>query len=216
MRVLLLLLLTAPALLAGCSGQKKLLAEQRRTIDSLYVVERTLRTDLYALQDSIVFYDEIDSGLYFRKQRVLEDRINRLEFLLAAHTDTLCLAEPVATLLADELFKPASADLTEDGLARLAALVEEIHEAYAGRAFRVEGHSDDVPLGTKLRERYPTNWELSAARATTVVRHFVEELGMEAVRFEGVALGATRPVASNATAEGRRLNRRITIRVLPP
>ncbi|MFQ5570179.1 MAG: flagellar motor protein MotB [Rhodothermales bacterium] len=215
MRSTLFLLGIAPLLLTGCFGQKKLITRQAQMLDSLYVAERTMRAELYALQDSIRFYDDIDSGLYFRNQRVLNDRINRLEYLLAAQRDEYCAPVPIDTLLVDDLFEPASALLTERGTEALATLAEEIESRYAGRRLRVEGHSDNVPLGSKLQEHYPTNWELSAARAAAVVRHLVAEHNLDPTRFEVVAFGDVRPVAPNTTNRGRRLNRRIGILVLP-
>lgn len=215
MRILFAFLLTTPLLLAGCAAQKQLIAEQARAIDSLYVIERTMRAELYALQDSVLFYDEIDSGLYFRKQRALEDRINRLDYLLAIRQDTLCALQPVETLLVDDLFEPGSVALTEGGHDALAALAAHLDTTYARHRFRVEGHSDNVPLSPRLQERYPSNWELSAARAAAVVRFFTEDLNFDAARFEVAALGASHPAASNTTTRGRRQNRRIEILVLP-
>jgi chemotaxis protein MotB len=213
-RLLVALLLT-PVLLTGCANQKNLVAQQARTIDSLYVAERAMRAELYALQDSIQYYDDIDSGLYYRQERALNDRINKLEYLLTVRRDTLCLPEPVETLLVDDLFKPASAELSEAGLDTLAALATHLDSTYARHRFRVEGHADNTPVGGQLLEKYPSNWELSAARAAAVVRFFTDELNFDAARFEVVAFGDARPAAPNNTARGRRQNRRIQIQVLP-
>ncbi len=215
MRILILFLLTVPVLLAGCAGQKPLIAEQARTIDSLYVIERTMRAELYALQDSILFFDDIDSGLYHREQRARDDRINRLEYLLTARQDTLCALQPVETLLVDDLFEPASVALTDGGLETLAALATHLDTTYARHRFRVEGYADNTPLGGRLREHYPSNWELSAARAASVVRRLIDEHAFDAARFEVAAFGASRPAAPNNTTRGRRQNRRIRILVLP-
>ena len=215
MRILILFLLTVPVLLAGCTGQKLLIAEQTRTIDSLYVIERAMRTELYALQDSILFFDDIDSGLYHRQQRARDDRINHLEYLLAARRDTLCALQPVETLLVDDLFEPASAVLSGGGLETLAALAAHLDTTYARHRFRVEGHADNTPLRGQLQEQYPSNWELSAARAAAVARHFIDQHAFDAARVEVAAFGASRPAAPNNTARGRRQNRRIRILVLP-
>ena len=215
MRIRFVFLLTVPTLLAGCASQKSLIAEHARAIDSLYVVERTMRAELYALQDSILFYDEIDSGLYFRKQRARDDRINHLEYLLAARRDTVCTLQPVETLLVDDLFESASAVLSGGGLETLAALAAHLDTTYARHRFRVEGHADNTPLRGQLQEQYPSNWELSAARAASVVRHLLDEHAFDAARFEVAAFGASRPAAPSNTARGRRQNRRIRILVLP-
>lgn len=215
MRCLLVALLTTPLLLTGCTSQKNLIAQQAQTIDSLYVAERALRAELYALQDSVRYYDDIDSGLYYRNERTLNDRINKLDYLLTTKQDSLCALDLMETLLVADLFKPASAELSDDGLDQLAALAIHLDSTYARHRFRIEGHADNSPVGGRMLEKYPSNWELSAARATAVVRFFIEELNFDATRFEVAAHGDTRPAAPNTTANGRRQNRRIRILVMP-
>jgi chemotaxis protein MotB len=67
----------------------------------------------------------------------------------------------------------------------------------------------------KIRDKFPTNWELSTARATTVVRFFIERGGVNRESLEAVGFADTRPVASNDTEEGRTENRRIEIVLYP-
>ncbi len=76
---------------------------------------------------------------------------------------------------------------------------------------RVEGHADNVEIGPSLKAQYPTNWELSKARASFVVQYLIEKGGLDSAQLSAVGYGDTRPVASNATEEGRRKNRRIEI-----
>jgi chemotaxis protein MotB len=79
-------------------------------------------------------------------------------------------------------------------------------------AIEVEGHTDNVPISTA---RFPSNWELSSARASSVVRLFIDR-GITAKRLRAVGAADNRPVLSNDTAEGRARNRRVTITVLTP
>ena len=73
----------------------------------------------------------------------------------------------------------------------------------------VEGHTDDVPIGTA---QFPDNWVLSSARATNILRYFVYTLEIiEPDRIQAVGHGEYRPIASNSTAEGRQANRRVEI-----
>ncbi len=75
---------------------------------------------------------------------------------------------------------------------------------------RVEGHTDNVPIRTS---QFPSNWELSAARASNVVRQFARS-GVDPRRMEIIGLGEYHPLASNGTAEGRNRNRRVVVVVL--
>jgi chemotaxis protein MotB len=70
-------------------------------------------------------------------------------------------------------------------------------------------------VGPSLRDKYPSNWELSSARAGAVLRYLTEERGLSTDRFEMAGFGAARPVATNETAAGRRRNRRVRVSVLP-
>jgi chemotaxis protein MotB len=83
-----------------------------------------------------------------------------------------------------------------------------------GRQIEVLGHTDNVPILGALAKRYPTNWELSAARAVNVA-HILQETGVDPQKLSAVAHGEFQPRASNDTDEGRHKNRRIEI-VLGP
>ena len=79
----------------------------------------------------------------------------------------------------------------------------------------VEGHTDDVQIGSALLERFPTNWELSTARATAVVRFLQEKGNITPERLTACGFSYYRPVATNDTPEGRKQNRRIEIILIP-
>lgn len=103
------------------------------------------------------------------------------------------------------LFQAGRAELSEDGKAVLNALQPALL-AHPG-AITVEGHTDDRPIATA---QYPSNWELSAARASVVTRHLIG-LGVPAERVRPVGHADTQPRADNATAEGRAQNRRVSL-----
>ncbi len=207
-----LLLIVFPALLiAGCAGQKELIEEQRSALEELAVENSRLNTLNEVLRDSLQFVDDIETGQYYRDRRQLEQRIDQLEYELAVSRDSSEVPfTEVASFRADELFAPASADITEAGARRLAQLVDELPKS-DGRTIRVEGHSDSVPVGPGLADKYPSNWELSAARASAVVRFLIDRHGFEAENLEVAAFAETRPIASNQTNEGRSRNRRVSI-----
>jgi chemotaxis protein MotB len=118
------------------------------------------------------------------------------------------------TMLDRILFGTGETDLTEPGQQLLRALGKALAET-RGSLIQVGGHTDNVPITSELRTRYPTNWELSAARAVNVVRFLSEEVGLDARRLMPIGFGPHRPVASNATAKGRAKNRRIEVLLLP-
>ncbi len=75
----------------------------------------------------------------------------------------------------------------------------------------VEGHTDDIPISNP---QYPSNWELSSARANNVVRYFVGELGLDRSRFSAVGVADNQPIADNSTPIGRAANRRVVIKLV--
>ncbi|MFV8834976.1 OmpA family protein [Aquisalimonas sp.] len=103
------------------------------------------------------------------------------------------------------LFQSGQASLTDDGLAVLDGVVE-ILRAHDG-PISVEGHTDNVPIAT---ESFPSNWELSTARATRVLR-YLEGAGVEASRMRAVGRADTDPVAPNTNIPGRAANRRVDL-----
>jgi chemotaxis protein MotB len=114
--------------------------------------------------------------------------------------------------LADNLlFASASADVRPEALPLLEIVAEAL--ATSANEIRVEGHTDNIPLAT---DRYPSNWELSAARATAVLRLLSEEFGVAPERMHAAGFGEFEPIASNLTPEGRALNRRADVVILYP
>jgi len=107
------------------------------------------------------------------------------------------------------LFPSGSASLNASGQAVLSKVGRRLIEL--PHSIAVEGHTDDVPVA----RRYPSNWELAAARASSVVR-LLADLGVEPDRLKVVSRGEFMPVASNDTAEGRAKNRRIEIQLDAP
>lgn len=78
---------------------------------------------------------------------------------------------------------------------------------------RIEGHTDNIPIRT---ERFPSNWELSAARAVNVLRYFIDNHGVSSQRISAVGFGEYRPLVSNDTPEYRAQNRRVEIIFIDP
>lgn len=198
-------LLCCGLLLSGCVTQRPLVEQQMAQIAQL-------QDSLAMLRDSIAFYDYIDSGRYDQDMRTLRETADRLRYELAVCRDG---GLRVAVELADDLFAPASATLTNQGRLRLDAIANRLASLPAHR-FRIEGYTDNVPIGDRLKDRFPSNWELAATRAAAVARYLMEVHGLDPERIEIVSFGPTHPIGPNDTPEGRRLNRRLVIRALPP
>ncbi len=103
------------------------------------------------------------------------------------------------------LFKSGGAELAEEPK----GVLTEMSKFFTKFPYKIEieGHTDDIPIGS---ERFPSNWELSAARAVTVARYF-QSVGMPPARIAATGYGEYQPIADNATTEGREMNRRVEI-----
>ncbi len=109
-------------------------------------------------------------------------------------------------------FDSGRAALKESGKVVLKKVGEAL-KSYENKIIRVVGYTDNVPIAKTLQQVYPTNWELSVARATNVVR-YLQDVGIEPERMVASGRGEYAPVASNDTAEGRQKNRRIAIMLI--
>jgi chemotaxis protein MotB len=119
-------------------------------------------------------------------------------------------------MASETFFASGSADLSPSGRNILAGVAEQIVQPrYAGYTVTVEGHTDDNPIATAL---FPSNWELSAARAAAVVR-FLAERGVDSTRLRAAGFADSLPLAANRDSSGRAIpenqarNRRVVIRL---
>jgi chemotaxis protein MotB len=146
----------------------------------------------------------------------LYDEVKELIATEGLNTDISLEASQKGVMLVfkdDLLFAPGSAQLKPTVKSTLSSL-GEILKQY-DRRIRIEGHTDNVPINNST---FPSNWELSTARAISVVKYFTEELNpserFNAKSFEVAGFSEYAPVAPNDTAENRQRNRRIEIIVL--
>ena len=112
------------------------------------------------------------------------------------------------------LFDSGRATIKPEGV-RVLGRVGKVLLNVKDQAIRIEGHTDNVPIGAELAKTYPTNWELSVARATAVTRYLQEEIGVNPRLISATGYGPYRPIASNETEKGRTRNRRIEIVLVP-
>jgi len=111
------------------------------------------------------------------------------------------------------MFDSGEADLKPGGAAVLRKVAAVLAQ-HPNLKIHVIGHTDNVPIRPAARSRFPSNWELSTARATAAVRFLTEKAGVDPRRLGAVGYGEFRPLADNSTAEGRARNRRIAITIL--
>jgi chemotaxis protein MotB len=108
------------------------------------------------------------------------------------------------------LFRPGEAELQDEAVSTLAEVAKILAEQKM--PIEVDGHTDNLPISTL---QFPSNWELSSARASSVVRLFIEQ-GIDAKLLKATGFADNFPVLPNDTLEGRARNRRVAITVLAP
>jgi chemotaxis protein MotB len=112
------------------------------------------------------------------------------------------------------LFDVGDASISGRG-AEVLSRVGAVLAAVEDKKIQVSGHTDDLPISERLADRYPTNWELAASRASNVVRFLEEKANVPGRRLVAAAYGPWEPISSNKTARGRARNRRIEIVLTP-
>jgi chemotaxis protein MotB len=112
------------------------------------------------------------------------------------------------------LFDSGSAEVKKGGRKVLDRVADILKKA-TDKQIMIEGHTDNVGIGRLLRERFPTNWELSSQRATNVLRYLQDVAGIDPRLLSASGYAEYRPVDSNETREGRARNRRIEIVLIP-
>ncbi len=127
---------------------------------------------------------------------------------------TLEMAEKglVVTFLAEILFDSGKAKIKKEAMPILDKVVNVVETVVPDLSVGIEGHTDNQPI---KYSGWKSNWELSTARATSVIHYFINEKGVEPSRLAAIGYGEFSPVVSNDTAEGRRKNRRVEIVIMP-
>ncbi len=143
-----------------------------------------------------------------RITKALEEKFGK-SLVVTQHQDRLVL-----TMLGQVLFESGKAQLTPLGL-DIMKQVGEVLATLPNKNIQVEGHTDNNPIYGRLQQQYPTNWELSTARATTVLRYLIEQTRMNPTDFAATGYADTRPAVTNDTEEGRAKNRRVEIVLFP-
>jgi chemotaxis protein MotB len=201
------------------------IAEQRA--DSLTAVADSLRFEAAALKartNALATALDTQAAAISREKEAeiskLKDTYDELQKDMQAEVakgqiQITRLADRLKVTMVDRiLFPSGEAEITSAGF-KILRRVGSVLKATEGKTIRVEGHTDNVEISDRLRSKFPTNWELSTARASNVVRFLQDSVGIDPARLRAVGLSQYHPIASNATEKGRSQNRRIEIGLLP-
>jgi chemotaxis protein MotB len=201
-------------LLAGCAstGKYKELEGEYGDLQARY---NSLQAGYSACREQVGQIEQEKTDLVAREEKTkatYEQLMGELQKEVSEGQIAIQQAEDKLTLNVAEkiFFDSGSAELKPRGKEVLDK-VGHIVKGLTDKIIRVEGHTDNVPISKSLQATYPTNWELSAARATTVVRFLQDHAGVPPQMLVAAAFGQYRPIAPNDTPANRQKNRRIDI-----
>jgi chemotaxis protein MotB len=183
---------------------------------------KTLEDELLVRNTQIALVSQEKEAAIAEKERAIAGVKSTYDSLVSELKQEIKQGEVQITQLKDKLtvnmvekilFDSGSAVIKKNGT-RVLDRVAEILKGLSGQQIKVEGHTDNVPIGPGLAEKFPTNWELSTARATTVVR-YLQGRGVSPTVLSAEGYADYRPVSPNDTDEGKAKNRRIEIVLIP-
>lgn len=186
----------------------KNISELRQKIADLEAENDKLKADIANLQK--VKEEEVR-----KTSKTYEDLLEKMKSEISQGQVTISELKGKLTVnMVDAiLFDSGKAEVKPEGLSVLTKVVD-ILQHVKDKQIRIEGHTDNVQIVGGLTRKYPTNWELSAARAINVAR-YLQEQGLDPAILSAVAYGEYHPVAGNDTDEGKAKNRRIEIILIP-
>lgn len=172
-------------------------------------------------QENTALKDQIEAERKEREEKVaklkstydqlvgaLEDEIKRGELTITNLKGQLSVNLPNKIL-----FDSGKTEVRKEGKKVLRSL-GDIMNKFPDKALLVEGHTDNVQISSRLAEKFPTNWELSTARANSVVHVLQDEVGLPGERLVAAGYSEYRPIADNDSDEGKAQNRRIQIQLV--
>lgn len=202
-------LLIAGTSLTGCTNQK-LIAQKDQEIEARDQTIAGLEQEIALLEQeagsALQRADQLNEDL----QTALKDLQEKEKLSLSTDQNRAMITMPDAVT-----FASASATLTDEGK-MIIDRVWEVLRKYPDRKIMVEGHTDNMSIAPQYQHRFRTNWELSAARALSVVHYVSDKFDADPKRLAAVGCGEHQPVADNDTEKGRRANRRVVIVVAEP
>jgi len=186
----------------------KLNSENNRLLDTVEGLKTELKQEKLAVQQKEREVSELDKTR-MEIESSLKEQIAQKDIKLEEIEGKLKV-----TFVDKILFDSGSVMIKPKGQEVLLKLADSFRDN-KDQNIAVEGHTDDVQIGSALLDRFPTNWELSTERATAVVRFLQEKGNIAPERLTASGFSFYRPVATNETPEGRKQNRRIEIILIP-
>ncbi len=195
-------------------GQRESLEKQRDTLtgerDNLTKQRDTLTQQVAALEAQRARLQASEKQTEGRYDALLA---NLSEEVRKGQLQVRQLKGMLTVDVAEQLFFDSGRAALKDSGKQVLGKVAESLKGYEDKAIRIVGHTDNVPISGSLQKVFPSNWELSAARATTVVR-FLQDAGIAPERLVATGRAEYAPVAPNDSTEGRQKNRRIEITLI--
>jgi chemotaxis protein MotB len=197
------------------AAQKSSLEEQVKKLtddtDALKKEKDALQTKVSELSPKAQKAEQLEKATqtYQDLTKKLEKEIQQGQIQIKEMKDRLTM-----TMVDKIIFPSGSAEISKEGkevLDKVIAILKDVKD----KRIQVEGHTDNVRIVSVLKKRFPTNWELSTARATEVVRYLQETGGLDPKLLSATGYSEYQPVAPNDTDEGKHKNRRIEIVLLP-
>ena len=155
--------------------------------------------------DTQIIIEDI-TGLRSRKENLIQD-INKFADkggktnVIATH---VLKGKIIVRIKGKALFKSSKAEINKNALPMLDEIVKVLFD-YPEYNINIKGHTDDIPIST---EKFPSNWELSAVRATSILKHLIKR-GIKPERLTATGYGKILPLIANDTEEHRAINRRV-------
>lgn len=200
--------MVAGMLFGGCAGQEKILeqelAQRDQTIQELQRQNEELQGQL--AQKDVAATEEI--AVLESSRQTLSDALQGTGAEVETRDNNLVVSLPSILLFGSGEYK-----LKKKAKRHLSKIAKVLKNNFPTATIRVEGYTDNQPI-EKLKDKFKSNWELSAARAASVLHYLIDEGHIDPSRIYLAGFGEYHPVAGNTTATGRAKNRRVGIVVL--
>jgi chemotaxis protein MotB len=171
-----------------------------------FIFQKGRRSDARRIEELSNQLDELDQTKKLLEERLsgeIEDQQVRLQMMEKGL---------VITVVGDLLFDSGKANIRPEAFTVLGKVARILKENVAQHNVGIEGHTDNQPI---QHSGWKSNWELSSARALSVLHYLVDEKEIKPTRLSAIGYGEYHPVSSNDTKSGRQLNRRVEIVIMP-